>query len=172
MSKEEARGERRKGGTGGGQDRKEGAGNNSYIDKINGTIDTALGRGILLLDVASREASVWPIHSSSRSSLPAPTTASAYGTDIPILAAGREGNGLAEGRGNRRERRQIGGSFTSMDFSIQSNGIREVKEARVSMLAFTRYFDIPWALKRCPSPLTPHTVTYIPPCTNLIGVGN
>ena len=56
-------------------------------------------------------------------------------------------------------------------FSVQPNGLREVEKARMDILALAWDVNIPRALRRRPSYLTPHMLTEIKPCINLIGLG-
>ena len=120
-----------------------------------------------------QEVAAPPLHSSPRSSIP--TLASR--TEIPILTADGEGNGHTDGGGDRREHRWggeglgRGGSFTSVDFSVQSNGLREVEEARTAMLAFDWYDNRPQALRCRHSSLTPQTTAEITSCIKLLGLG-
>ena len=58
-----------------------------------------------------------------------------------------------------------------MDFSIHSNGLREVDEVRTVMLVFNWDVDSPGALRRRPSSPKPQTTTEIPPYINLLELG-
>ena len=58
-----------------------------------------------------------------------------------------------------------------MEFYDQFNGLRKLEEAKKAILAFTRYANSPWEIRRRPSYLTLQTMTDIPPCTNLLGLG-
>ena len=83
------------GGSGYGKDRKEGRGEIYYREKHNGTDGTALKQGALSSAGASWEVATPPLHSSLRSSLPAPTSR----TEILISTADGEGNSFTRGGG-------------------------------------------------------------------------
>ena len=68
-------------------------------------------------------------------------------------------------RGGERLGRE--GIFTSVDFSVQSDGLREVEEARIAMIKFVQDVDIPPDLRRCTSSPKSQRMTYIPLCINL-----
>ena len=110
-------------------------------------------QGVLLLVGASREVVTPPIYPLSRSSLPYP----ASGTEILISTTDGEGNGRMGDGGDSRDHWQGGGGlvrgrrFTSVDFSFQSGGLREMEEARTSMITLDWDVDSHQALRRCPS---------------------
>ena len=58
-----------------------------------------------------------------------------------------------------------------MGFYVQYDGLREVEEARTSMLAFDQNVDIPRVLRRRPSSPMPPTIMDITPCINLLRSG-
>ena len=58
-----------------------------------------------------------------------------------------------------------------MDFPVQSDGLREVYEARTAMFAFARDVNTPQALRISTSSPTLQTTTDIPPWINLLGSG-
>ena len=67
------------------------------------------------------------------------------------------------------ERRWGGGGlgrgriFISVYFSIQTDILREVEEARTYMIVFSRDVNSPRAIRRCPSYLKPQMRMDIPP---------
>ena len=72
------------------------------------------------------------------------------------LTLAREGGGERREHQKGREGLGRGGSFTSIFFSIQSDGIRDVEVVRTAMIPFERDVDTPLALRRHPYYLPPH----------------
>ena len=54
-----------------------------------------------------------------------------------------------------------------MNFSVQSDGLREMEEAITAMLTFTWDVDSPWAPRRHPYSMKPQTTTETPYLVNL-----
>ena len=74
---------------------------------------------------------------------------------------------MSEGRKRIRKIRNL----HLCGFFVQSDGLREVEEARTAMLAFSRDVDSPQAIRRRPSSLKPQKSTDITPCINLVELG-
>ena len=49
-----------------------------------------------------------------------------------------------------------------MNFSVQSDGLRDMEEAITAMLTFTWDVDSPWAPRRHPYSMKPQTTTETP----------
>ena len=83
------------------------------------------------------------------------------------MGRGTGARGLGETGGQERHKGAgglgRGGSFTSVDFSVQSDGLREVEEVMTYMLAFTQDFNTPQTFRRRPYSTTPETMMDIPP---------
>ena len=60
-----------------------------------------------------------------------------------------------------------GGSFTSVDFSVQYGSLRDMEEARMAMLAFDQDADILQVLRQRTSYMMPQMTEDISPCINL-----
>ena len=64
-----------------------------------------------------------------------------------------------------------GGIFNPLDFSVHSNGLKEVDQEKELILTFGRDDDAPWVLRKCTSSLKLQTTMDITTGINLLELG-